>query len=158
MSMMKPTYTRVRIGISIAIAAVVAIGCASPTPSSLPAQTPVPTVAAVAPSPSPIPSAAPSPAVVCEAPTRETTLTCDKAVVAAMSTVGADVDVVSIEFHFGNLPCPPSARCAAPPANRGYVLFHVADPGGDLIVGVSADAVGSVTAADPQPFATPPSG
>jgi hypothetical protein len=145
-----------RSAVSIALVAVVAIACAAPTPSPMPQPTPNPTVAVVAPPASP--SVSPAPVVVCEPATRPTTLACDKAVAAANAVVASDLNVISIEFHFGNLPCPPTARCAAPPPNRGYVVFHVAAPGDDLIIGVSADEAGVVTAGDPRSFATPPAG
>lgn len=136
--------------VPIALAAFLVAGCAAPTPSP----SPFPTRPAIAPYPTP--RATPAPAVVCEDPAaRRTTLTCDRAVAAARAVLPSDTEIVSIEFHYGFAQvCPPGARCAAPSPNRGYVLFRVAGPEGDLVVGVLADNSGTVSAGIPQAAAT----
>jgi hypothetical protein len=154
-TMTKRQRAGVRATVAMAVAALLAVACASPTPSPSPS-TVVPTSPIA---PSPHATATPAPSVVCEDRTADlTTLTCAKAVAAATAVVGFDAKVVSIEFHYGHLPCPPGARCAAPSPDQGYVLFHVADFSGDIIVGVLADRAGIVSAGVAEPVATDSAG
>jgi hypothetical protein len=135
------------------VAALLVVGCASPTPSL----SPVPSTSPI--TVSPPPTATPAPAVVCDdPPTRKTPLTCAKAVAAATAALGSTETVVSIEFHYGYLPCPPGARCAAPSPGTGYVVFRRPGTAGDLVVGVVADQAGTVSAGSAEPLATDPTG
>jgi hypothetical protein len=153
--MTETTKSVVRAASFIAMAALMSMACAAPTPSptAIPTPSPLPTISDIGPAPTLNPTATPEPVVVCdETAHRRTTLTCDTAVAAARSVVGSAA-VVLIDVHFGPLPCPVGARCAAPPPNIGYVIFHFTDPAADLFVRVSADPSGSVTAATPLSLA-----
>ena len=79
------------------------------------------------------------------------TLTCQRAVAAAEALVGAVRDVASIEFAYGPW-CPPGAFCALILPNTGHVIFRLRGSQTDLLVDVSADASGKVTASAPIPI------
>lgn len=157
--------------------AVVAVsGCSTPTPTpttapqataaSSPSASPVVTATpAATATPSPSPSAAAAqPKVVCQ-PNNTVldadpshlpaiTLTCENAVAAAKAVVGPDPTVVSIEFGWGRW-CPPGAACIPFIPNEGWVIFHRSGGLPDLLVSVTADASGKVTAAAPTPLPAP---
>jgi hypothetical protein len=79
------------------------------------------------------------------------TLNCENAVAAAKAVVGPDPAVTSIEFKFG-LWCPADRLCPAMLVlNGGYVTFHREDPLRDLVVVVTADQAGKVTASEAYP-------
>lgn len=159
---------------SVLVAAFVVGGCATPSPTQPATQvvTPaasVPPAATVAPSPTA--SASPvalEPKVVCQANTSTwgttdangsqvpivITLTCENAVAAAKAVVGPDQAVAYIEFAFGYW-CPPGAYCALSLPNTGHVVFHRKGLLPNLLVGVTADDAGKVTATQPTPFPSP---
>jgi hypothetical protein len=150
-------------------------GCSTPapTPTTAPQAT-----AASSPSASPVvtatpaatatPSASPSaaaaqPKVVCQPynwvdadPSHlpAVTLTCENAVAAAKVVVGPDLAVVSIEFGWGRW-CPPGSACIPFVPNDGWVIFHRSHDLPDLLMSVTADASGKVTAAAPTPLPSP---
>lgn len=72
------------------------------------------------------------------------TLTCENAVVAARAVVGPDAAVTSIEFYFGKW-CPTVCTMELR-FNAGYVIFQRGDVLPDLVVVVTADHAGKVTA------------
>jgi hypothetical protein len=137
------------------VAALAATGCSTlqPTPTPTGAAEPTPTASA---QPTPAPSAvAAEPTVSCQTwvwnhtpppGTVAITLTCENAVAAAKAVVGPDPAVTSIEFKFG-LWCPPDRPCLAMMVlNGGYVIFHREGALPDLVVVVTADQAGKVTA------------
>lgn len=146
-------------------------GCATPSPTPPPTQVPTPTASvslAVTPAPSPTPSASPvaaKPKVVCQSNTSTwsktdangsqvpiaITLTCENAVAAAKDVVGPQPALAYIEFAFGHW-CPPGALCAISLPNTGHVVFHRKSLFPDLLVGVTADGTGKVTATQPVPL------
>ena len=149
-------------------AALAASGCAAPSPTQTPAQAthpdriPSPTATASA------SAVAAEPKVVCQ-PNASTwsqtdangsqvpiaiTLTCENAVAAAKAVVGPDPAVAYIEFAFGSW-CPPGTFCALSLPNTGHVVFHRKGLLPDLLVGVTADATGQVTATEPTPLPSP---
>jgi hypothetical protein len=153
---------------AVLLAAFAAAGCATPQPSASavpPSAASVPAASAVSsPSPSPSPSAAAAQAkVVCQPynwvdadPSHlpAITLTCENGVAAAKAVVGPNPTVVSIEFGWGRW-CPPGAACIPFIPNEGWVIFHRSDGLPDLLVSVTADASGKVTAAAPTPLPVP---
>ena len=137
----------------VAILALLSTACA-PTP------TPTPTT----PSPSTSASSAPTesmgaaePRVVCETPDEtQITLTCEAGVAAARAVVGADPAVAAIEYYLGWGPlCPPGAFCALLPSNTGHVLFRRTGGLPDIVVRVTADLAGKVTAFAPTSLLSP---
>jgi hypothetical protein len=78
------------------------------------------------------------------------TLKCDGAVAAAWSFVGPRAGVTSAEFHHGMWCWPEQGGCPAAPPNVGYVVFHVPDET-DVVVVVTANGAGVVTAGPPTP-------
>jgi hypothetical protein len=148
--------------VAIAILAVLA-GCATPVPSvSTPPSASTSATPASSKSPTPSPSAAVAPQVVCNrskaglARDGPLTLTCENGVAAAEAVVRPDLAIAYIEFRFGYW-CPPGYYCALPFWNDGHVIFHVKGQRPDLLVQVSADEDGRVTAESPQPMPTPSS-
>jgi hypothetical protein len=144
------------------LAAVAVFGCGTPapTPSAAPLASAVPSPATAA-----TPDAsldATGPKVVCHpnttmwAPTDANgsaypvavfiTLTCENAVAAALAVVGSQPDVAFIEFAYG-LWCPPGASCRGSRPNEGNVIVHQAGQQPDIVVKVTADETGKVTAA-----------
>jgi hypothetical protein len=83
------------------------------------------------------------------------TLTCEGAVAAAEAAAGPGLAFAYVEFRYG-LGCRPGEKCIASLPNVGRVVLHRCVSDGcqspDLLVGVSADASGRVTAADPAPL------
>ena len=82
------------------------------------------------------------------------TLTCEAAVAAARALAGPGVVADRIEFAYGYY-CPPGYFCVASGPNEGHVIFRRPAPGPDLVVQVSADPAGRVTAQGPVPVPTP---
>lgn len=144
-------------------------GCSTPTPT--PNRTPAPpTSASTAPSsssastapqetatPSQLPAAA-EPNVVCRSYSAtlqaNVAMTCENAVEAAKAVVGPDAAVAYIEFGHGRW-CPAGSACIPFRPNDGWVVFHRNGLLPDLLVGVTADAAGRVTATEPTPLASP---
>jgi hypothetical protein len=81
------------------------------------------------------------------------TLSCDKAVAAAKVALGGDPAVYSIEFGYGPW-CPPGAFCVLSLPNSGHVVFHRSGHLPDILVAVTADDAGNVTAAALRPLPT----
>jgi hypothetical protein len=77
------------------------------------------------------------------------TLTCDQAVAAAKARLGPDPAVYSIEFGYGAW-CPPNRFCVISLPNSGHVVFHRKGGLPDILVMVSVDDAGKVTAAAPH--------
>lgn len=157
---------------TVLVAALVAGGCATPSPTQPATQAVAPT-ASVSPSVTLAPSPTASPVaaeakVVCQ-PNTSTwsktdangsqvpiaiTLTCENAVAAAKVVVGPQPALAYVEFAFGFW-CPPGAFCAASLPNTGHVIFHRKSLLPDLLVGVTADDAGRVTATQPTPLPSP---
>ncbi len=149
-------------------------GCATPAPTQTATQAVAPP-AYVSPAPTVSVSATAStsavaaePTVVCQ-PNSSTwgqtdangsqvpiaiTLTCENGVAAAKAVVGPDPAVADIEFAFGAW-CPPGAFCALTLPNTGHVVFHRKGPLPDLLVRVTADGAGKVTATQPTALPSP---
>jgi hypothetical protein len=137
---------------ALVVIALTAAGCSTRPPTPAPTEAAKPTAST---QPKPAPSAvAAEPTVVCQAPafthvpeSIRITLTCENAVAAARAVVGPDPAVTSIAFKFG-LWCPAGRPCLAIAVfNGGYVTFR-RYPLGDLVVVVTADQAGKVTASD----------
>lgn len=128
-------------------------GAVTPSPpTSLGATPPASASPSSAPSASPV---AAGPKVVCETPQNHSTLTCEAGVTAARAAVGPDPTVATIEFWFGWGPlCGPNQRCALLLSNTGHVFFRRTG-GNDLVVAVTADKTGKVTASAPLPLSSP---
>ena len=159
---------------AVLLAAFAAAGCATPQPSASavpPSATAVPSASAAS-SPSPSPSGSPvavEPKVVCQPNTTVwakteangsqvpivITLTCENAVAAANTVVGPDPAVAYIEFTYGDFLCPPNTPCPALPPNTGYVVFHRKGLLPEILVEVTADETGKVTASEPTPLPSP---
>ena len=154
----------------VAVLALLSAACSpaptNPPPSQPGAVTPSPatslgaTPSAPA-SPSATPSAAPvaaEPKVICEMPQKQpgSTLTCDAGVAAARAAVGPDPTVATIEFWNGWGPlCRPGQLCALLLSNTGHVFFRRTGGLPDLVVRVTADKAGKVTASAPTPIPSP---
>ena len=82
------------------------------------------------------------------------TLTCENAVAAAKAVVGPQPALAYIEFGIGFW-CPPGASCAVALPNRGFVVFHRKSLLPDLLVNVTEDDTGKVTATQPRPLPLP---
>jgi hypothetical protein len=108
------------------------------------------------PAPSESPVAA-GPTVVCQTPDRAgVTLTCEAGVAAAMAAVGPDPAVATIEYYLGWGPlCRPGSFCAFLLSNTGHVFVRRTGGLPDLVVTVTADKSGVVTASAPQPLPSP---
>jgi hypothetical protein len=113
----------------------------------------------------PSPGAAALPPVTCGRPTTwdrtdahgspiPILLTCENAVAAAEAFLGADPDIVSVEFGY-RWWCPRDRLCAASLPNGGHVIFHLGGRKPDVVVSVSADAAGRVTAYGPEELPSP---
>lgn len=130
-------------------------GAATPSPATTPGATP-----SAPASPSPPPSTSPvaeEPRVVCETPQEAgVTLTCESGVAAARAVVGPDATVATIEFWFGWGPlCRPGEACSLLLSNTGHVFFRRTGGLPDLVVAVTADKAGKVTASAPMPLPSP---
>jgi hypothetical protein len=131
-------------------------GAMTPSPATRPAATP-----SAPATPSPSSSASPvavEPKVVCETPQKlpGSTLTCDAGVAAARAFVGPDPTVATIEFWLGWGPlCRPGRTCALLLSNTGHVFFRRTSGMLDLVVAVTADKTGKVTASAPMPLPSP---
>ena len=150
------------------LAAVTLSGCSTPTPTRTPAQpateSPSASTSTATPAqpttatPSLPPSAAAQPNVVCRSYTSSlqasVTMTCEDAVEAAKAVVGSDAAVAYIEFGHGRW-CPAGSACIPFMPNEGWVVFHRTGLLPDLLVSVSADATGKVTAKEPTPLPSP---
>jgi hypothetical protein len=79
-------------------------------------------------------------------------LTCDAALAAARGKLAGVSGVTGLRMQYG-LPCPPNARCMAPSGDEATVYATLA-AGGEVIVIVTIDATGVVTAQDAQPLPT----
>lgn len=128
---------------------------ATPTAAATPAATP-----SASASPAPAPSASPGavePRVVCETPDQaRITLTCDAGVAAARAAVGPDPAIATIEYYVGWGPlCRPGSFCAFLLSNTGHVFFRRTGGLPDLVVRVTADKTGKVTASAPQTLPSP---
>ena len=166
---MLANWRRAAVAVAVALLGSVVAGCgAGPTPS--------PDVTSAWASGVPWASAGLSPKVVCDDNAPQgwhadasgsqvpdaITMTCEHAVAAAEDVVPPAPMTAFIEFSFGKWCAEQGAPCGpAPPVNTGYVLFRNcvgrlcrAD---DLVVVVSADAAGRVSAEQPQ-VAPKPSG
>lgn len=153
----------------VAVLALLSAAC-SPAPTNPPSQpgvvtpSPATSLAATPSTPAP-PSASPSaspvaagPKVVCETSPDPpaSTLTCDAAVAAARAAVGPDPTVATIEYWFGWGPlCGPGKLCALLLSNRGHVFFRRTGGMPDLVVAVTADKAGKVTASAARPLPSP---
>ena len=72
---------------------------------------------------------------------------------AARAAVGPDPAVATIEYYLGWGPlCRPGAFCAFLLSNTGHVVFRRTGGLPDLVVRVTADKTGKVTASSPQPL------
>ena len=129
----------------VSAALAVLVSCATPVPSATPTQ---PSDA-----PSPSPSMVAAPQVVCNRSVaflvrdRPHTLTCENAVAAAKAVVRPDLAIASIYFYFGPW-CLPGAYCVSSLRswNDGHVFLLVNGRRPDILVHVSADKEGKVTA------------
>jgi hypothetical protein len=170
----RPTPIRLAIaGVAIAAAIVVAVvllpnsgisigPAASRSPSTHPAA-----VASSTAGLSETPSAAPiqgRPPVACDPPGHETRpdpstglsvpvtpVSCQSAVDAALAVIAPDTAIARIEFHYGGY-CPPTARCPFISHTAGFVEVFGAQGSPDLMVTVSMDDNGTVTASPPKPL------
>lgn len=79
-------------------------------------------------------------------------LTCDAALAAAREKLAAVSGVTGLRMQYG-LPCLQNARCAAPSGDEATVYATLA-AGGELIVIVTVDAAGVISAQDAQPLPT----
>lgn len=137
------------------------VACSSPAPSATPSPA-APSASALAVLPEP----------ACDAPPQisttdasgnevavEVTLTCEKAVQAAVGVLPAEhLPISGIEFHYGTY-CPPGWECPVSQdyAQRGYVVFLTASRGmqPSIWVQVREDHAGHVEVMD-GPDAFPP--
>jgi hypothetical protein len=85
------------------------------------------------------------------------TLTCENAVAAAKASAGPQPATELIEFSYGHW-CQPGFFCALALPNTGHVIFRRTGTLPDLLVGVTADAVGKVTATAPGLLPSSPTG
>lgn len=90
------------------------------------------------------------------APTPPASLTCDRAVKAALTVIPAG-HISSIRFAYGGY-CPIWARCAWVPPTNAYVVVAWSDRTPDVVVGVAVDEGGNLTISGPEPVPTRPPG
>lgn len=75
---------------------------------------------------------------------------------AARAVVGPDGAVATIEFYVGWGPlCGPGQFCTLLLSNTGHVFFRRTGGLPDLVVRVTADKAGKVTASAPTPLPSP---
>jgi hypothetical protein len=165
-SMRRARTGRAITGLALGMLTAGIVGCGTTQPSVTFAPSPVAASPTVVASTVATPVVADEPRVECEPNTSiwtqmdangsqvpiPITLTCENAVAAARRVVGPDPALAYIEFHYGGW-CPPGARCAALGPSHGYVIVHTKGLRSDVLVAVTADAAGKVTASDPRPLA-----
>jgi hypothetical protein len=130
----------------VALAALLA-ACGAPLISqspTTPAATPVPSKSAV-------PPEAIAPTRICEAPPEGEALpiTCTEAIGKVLLALGPDATFVQAAWFRPGAPCPPNARCIAPPPGSAYVvarlgaartgIIRLTTEGGEVILGAPED-------------------